>query len=309
MSFLEFNNKKKKKKKENKLLLFPKTYNFLLCEHNKKIRIKSSNKNNLKFIMKNVNQKKDSDNLQDINIKNSILNLKNKNKLPKIINSNSNLSKILKHNLSTSVDSNNIFNIDDYNQNIYKNRINNNNINNYSYDNPIKNGKDKNDDIFQKAYLNRQLSEIINSHHNININAKNILNKENIYIKTELNDTYKSNSKKYIKNLEYDNLYGATSIKKSNPLHLLYNANSNIILEDEFKLKSPNKIKYNDLNKNDYKDETVKNENSSTKTLYKKEKNKKNINSNNNKTRSPEELHFFYILMVQEGKKSELKEK
>lgn len=336
MSYFDFNIlqkiKKKKNKKENNDLLFPKTYkNILLLEgfpNNKNQQMKTPSKNNIKFIIKKQNEKKETDYLKELNKNNFNLNLKIKNILPKIKNSNSNLSKFLKHNYSATECVNNKLNID-YN----KNKIHNNNsknisknvINDYSYDNSSKNNNN-NSYFLNKVDLNRKYSEIMNSYNNSfdknskHSNNSNKVNKneDNEYIKTVLynNDNIlKIDSKN---NEKTENLFGSPVIKKSNPLNLQSsNSNSKInsyndksnnkIGNDDYKLKSQLKEYYKALNKQNKKDKPVKIENLSITNIVRDKKKKKN-NLNKIKTKCPEELHFYYILMVQEGKKMELEE-
>ena len=75
MSYFDFNIlqkiKKKKNKKENNDLLFPKTYkNILLLEgfpNNKNQQMKTPSKNNIKFIIKKQNEKKETDYIKELN--------------------------------------------------------------------------------------------------------------------------------------------------------------------------------------------------------------------------------------------------
>ena len=299
MSYFGLNKKKNKNAKKENLLLFPLTYKKILLFNGFS---KSPNKNNFNFIIKKQKQKKEIDNL---NKKNFIYD----NKLPKIENSNSNLSKILKHNLSASENINKIL---DINSPLNSDRI----INNKFNDNLIEN----NGHFIKKVYLNKQLSEIINTDNNlyiVNNNKKLNKSKDSKILKTELNDKDNFFNKKFI---EYDNKFGTPSkIKINNNLNYEYNSPSklknlydnNNIFKEEYKYNSQIKdYYYNSLNKNYKNEKPIKLENISTKTLYsKKEKNKKNNNLNNIKVKSPEELHFYYISIIQEGKKNEIQEK
>ena len=100
------------------------------------------------------------------------------------------------------------------------------------------------------------------------------------------------------------NLQSSNSNSKINS----YNEKSNNnIGNDDYKLKSQLKEYYKALNKQNKKDKPVKIENLSITNIVRDKKMKKN-NLKKIKTKCPEELHFYYILMVQEGKKMELEE-
>ena len=325
MSYLDLNIKNKKKlKKESNLILFPKTYKKIIqfndISNNKKYNAKSPNNNNFKFIMNKPKEKKETDNFNVLNEKKFILNLINENKLPKIVNSRSNLERIMKHNLSATEGTNNRLDLDDGNTKMNKSNIlnsqdkNNIKINDYS----TKNLKDKNLYFNKKICLKKQLSEINNTYNNLYVCNNNNSNriKDNEYLKTQLN--YNDNNKKNIfnKNSETSNLIGNPFKKTSNPLCLHFNTNSKLKNKDENSSndnnisnisniskninKKTSKInEYYNLLSNNYKN----NEPISIRSLYSKEE-KNNNNKSNNIKNSPEELHFFYILMVQEGKKT-----
>ena len=263
----------KTKKFKKKLLLFPKTYKRILFFNSKKDNVKSHFKNNYKLLLRKENK--------DLNK----INKKSENLLPKIENTK---IKYLKHNISASPGVNNIFDSYDGSKlSPFNLHLTNNELADIKYRNKI-----------PKLHISRQFSEIINddneNDNNNNYNNDSFFNKikfekyNGLNIKTDSNDIHEY-CVKY--NKSNNNIFGTpSSIKKSNPLLLQYDPTKlrllydNNIFNREFKLKNNEKKEHISL-------KAIKGNS--------KEKKVNKVKRNN----CPEELHFYYISILQKGKK------
>ena len=262
----------KKKKLKKKMLLFPFTYKRILFYNSKKKnKTKSPFKHNYKLLLKKENQ--------DVNK----INKKSENNiLPKIDNTK---LKYLKHNISASPGCNNIF--DSYNcskLSPYDSQRVNNELEDTKYRNKM-----------PKLYISKQFSEIINDDNdNNNNNNDSYFNKikfaknNGLNLKTDSNDIKEYNVKYNKNNI---NIFGTpSSIKKNNKLIFQYDPSKlkllydNNIFNRDFKLKNSEKKEHLSL-------KAIKGNS--------KEKKEKKVKKNN----CPEELHFYYITILQKGKK------
>jgi len=262
----------KKKKFKKKLLLFPLTYKKILFSNSKKDKVKSPFKNNYKLLLRNENK--------DLNK----INKKSENILPKIDNSK---IKYLKHNISASPGINNIF--DSYNDSKLS-PCDSQRTNNELAD-------IKNRNKMPKLYISKQFSEIINDYNNDNNNDYNndsFFNKikfrknNGINLKTDSNDIKEYNVKYKKNNI---NIFGTpSSIKKNNQLIYQYDPSKIGLLYD-----------YNIFNRDFKLKNNEKKEHLSIKAIKGNSKEKK-VNKTK-KNNCPEELHFYYISILQKGKK------
>ena len=253
---------------KKKLLLFPSTYKKIIFFNSKKDNVKSPFKNDYKLLLRKENK--------DLNK----IKQKSENKLPKIENSK---IKYLKHNTSASPGVNNIF--DSYNGSKLSPGYSNNDLAEI---------KDRNK--MPKLYISKQFSEIINDDNNTYnydsffdpyLNKLRSIKKNASNLKTDSNDIKEYNAKYNKNNI---NIFGTpSSIKKNissffqydpSKLKLLYDNN---IFNRDFKLKN-----------------NEKKEHLSIKAIKGKSKEKK---VNKKKNNCPEELHFYYISLIQKGKK------
>lgn len=262
----------KKKKFKKKLLLFPLTYKKILFSNSKKDKVKSPFKNNYKLLFRNENK--------DLNK----INKKSENILPKIDNSK---IKYLKHNISASPGINNIF--DSYNDSKLSPCDSQRTNNELAYI--------KNRNKMPKLYISKQFSEIINDYNNDNNNDYNndsFFNKikfrknNGINLKTDSNDIKEYNVKYKKNNI---NIFGTpSSIKKNNQLIYQYDPSKIGLLYD-----------YNIFNRDFKLKNNEKKEHLSIKAIKGNSKEKK-VNKAK-KNNCPEELHFYYISILQKGKK------
>lgn len=263
----------KKKKFKKKLLLFPLTYKKILFSNSKKDKVKSPFKNNYKLLLRNENK--------DLNK----INKKSENILPKIDNSK---IKYLKHNISASPGINNIF--DSYNDSKLS-PCDSQRTNNELAD-------IKNRNKMPKLYISKQFSEIIKDYNgndnNNDYNNDSFFNKikfrknNGINLKTDSNDIKEYNVKYKKNNI---NIFGTpSSIKKNNQLIYQYDPSKIGLLYD-----------YNIFNRDFKLKNNEKKEHLSIKAIKGNSKEKK-VNKAK-KNNCPEELHFYYISILQKGKK------
>ena len=269
----------KKKNLKKKILLFPLTYKRLLLYNSKKEKVKSPFKHNYKLLLRKENK--------DLNK----INKKSENILPKIDNTK---NKYLKHNISASPGINNIF--DSYNDSKLSP------CDSQRANNELEDINNRNK--MPKLYISKQFSEIINddngnnnnndNNNDSNFNKLKFIKNNGLNLKTDSNDIKEYNVKYNVKyNKNNINFFGTpSSIKKNNhliyqydpsKLRLLYDNNNNIFNRD-FKLKNKEKK-----------------EHLSIKAVKGKSKEKK-VNKEKKKN-CPEELHFYYISIIQKGKK------
>ena len=150
-----------------------------------------------------------------------------------------------------------------------------------------------------KSYINN----IIINNSSTNINSEHVNNNSKININNiEINSPKESNVKLIFKNnntpkkLKEDNLDKPIALKrKEGPLP--FTATNKNIFNGHYKLSFKNKRNISDLN--DILDiDSIKN-------FIKQELKLKNEQKKKKKIRGPEDLHFYYILMIQDGKKNE----
>ena len=258
---------------KKKLLLFPSTYKKIIFFNSRKDNIKSPFKNDYKLLLRKENK--------DLNK----INKKSENILPKIDNSK---IKYLKHNISASPGINNIF--DSYNDSKLS-PCDSQRANHELAD-------IKNRNKMPKLYISKQFSEIIKDYNgndnNNDYNNDSFFNKikfrknNGINLKTDSNDIKEYNVKYKKNNI---NIFGTpSSIKKNNQLIYQYDPSKIGLLYD-----------YNIFNRDFKLKNNEKKEHLSIKAIKGNSKEKK-VNKAK-KNNCPEELHFYYISILQKGKK------
>ena len=199
--------------------------------------------------------------------------------------------------------------------------------NNLTSDDLNKNNADIDNSAYnlKKLYINKKVKNINFFSKNDSFkNNNNITNiQPNEHLKTDINSTpkgeniklilpEKNNFDKKMGNLNFDDIIGTPSglFKKNGPSNLQFDSPGNILKnyynnknikihkDDKFKMDS-----FTNLSTSDSKNKIRKK--SIDLSISKKEKDYFNLKIKKTKFKCPEDLHFYYINMIQKGKKLE----
>lgn len=264
--------------------------------NNSKVKIKpldfstSANDSKIyeKIIKENMNKKQSNFSANKSNI------LENKNNI-NIISPKNIFEKSQILNINNINNKNNIFSV--RNPNIYKNVVEINNSNNKSYiNNIIINNSSTN--INQNVLTKKQKNS--NNNSKININNIDINNPKEKDANIKL--VFKNNNIGGGKKIKFDNLDIPITLKrKDSPLPFTYTSPNNLkeknIFNGNYKLHLKKQRNISDLN-------DILNMNNINNFM----KQELNLNSNSKKKKKitgPEDLHFYFINVIQDGKKNE----